>query len=341
VTAASAAPEQSFRFSNPVLARELRQRMSTPRIVIVLTAYLAILGGALVLLYRARANSTSQFRSVPGISEFADIGQSLFEFVLFFMVLLVLFVVPGFTAASIAGERERQTLRALQVTMLSPFGIVSGKVAASIALTVLLLIVSMPLLAIAFLIGGITFSEVFISLGMLLFSAAALACITVACSALVKRVPGAILLAYGVVIALVSSWPPIPWQPLPTYRTDRLRAQKPKSCSDRLDHNRRTYRTCPRRLLRFVTSSTNSRGSASRMGLASRMASAAFRFQSIRSATRFGSTRPPMARSAGRTKVDCRSRPNSCWSSAPLHWSDCSSPRAGSRHRRARIGRTR
>jgi len=43
---------------------------------------------------------------------------------------------------------------------------------------------------------------VFVSLAMLTFSALAVACLTVACSAIVRRVPAAIVTAYGMVLVL-------------------------------------------------------------------------------------------------------------------------------------------
>ena len=49
------------------------------------------------------------------------------------MVVLVLFFVPGLAAGAIAGERERQTLATLQVTLLRPRSILVGKIAAALA----------------------------------------------------------------------------------------------------------------------------------------------------------------------------------------------------------------
>lgn len=189
---------------SPVLYREIKQRMDNPRVIVVLTLYLVTLGGIVFAIYVARTGERTGGFNQPGVTEIAAIGQSLFEFVLFFMMLLVLFIVPGYTAPAIAGERERQTLMPLQVSMLRPRNIVIGKIASSVAFTLLLLTASLPLLAVAFLIGGITIEEVFVGLGIVLFTAVALACITVGCSALMKRVQGAIVIAYGVVLLLVG-----------------------------------------------------------------------------------------------------------------------------------------
>jgi len=189
--------------NNPVLLRELRERVTGRRTMVMLTVWLLVLSGIVALYYSSQTGGFGNNGFGSPVTQIARVGQSLFEWVLFFMIGLVLFLVPGFTAASIAGERERQTLLPLQVTMLRPVDIIVGKVAASLAFTVLLLVATLPLLAFAFLIGGITISEVFAGLGMVVFSAFSLACLTVACSALVKRVQGAIVLAYGLVLLMV------------------------------------------------------------------------------------------------------------------------------------------
>jgi len=191
-------------FNNPVLLREMRERVTGRRTMVMLTLWLLILSVTVALYYSSQTGGFGVINSGGSpVTQIARVGQNLYELVLFFMIGLVLFLVPGFTAASIAGERERQTLLPLQVTMLRPVDIIVGKVAASLAFTVLLLIATLPLLAFAFLIGGITISEVFSGLAMVVFSAFTLACLTVACSALVKRVQGAIVLAYGLVLVMV------------------------------------------------------------------------------------------------------------------------------------------
>lgn len=187
---------------NPVLLRELRERLASRRTMVMLTLWLAILSALVAIYYRSETGRNfGGFQ--PAVTELATIGQNLFEWVLFFMMGLVLFLVPGFTAASIAGERERQTLLPLQVTLLRPFSIVIGKVGASVAFTLLLIVATLPLLAFAYLIGGVTIADVFIALAMMVFTALALACVTVACSAMVKRVQGAIVLAYAITALLV------------------------------------------------------------------------------------------------------------------------------------------
>lgn len=189
-------------WQNPVLLRELDERLRTRRSAIMLTVWLLVLGGIVLFSYSVEIANGNQFGFESNLFEAARVGQNIFDWLLFFMVILVLFLVPGFTAASIAGERERQTLLPMQVTLLRPIDIVVGKVAASIVFTLLLIASTMPVLAFVWLVGGVTLGEVLAAISMTAFAALVMACVTVGCSALVRRVPAATVTAYGVVIAM-------------------------------------------------------------------------------------------------------------------------------------------
>ncbi|MCI9078283.1 MAG: ABC transporter permease subunit [Lachnospiraceae bacterium] len=72
---------------------------------------------------------------------------------------MVAFLVPVFTAGSIAGEREKQTLEILLTTVLKPGQIVIGKLMSSISMVVLLVFSSLPIISIIFTIGGINMAD--------------------------------------------------------------------------------------------------------------------------------------------------------------------------------------
>lgn len=141
--------------------------------------------------------------AVPSPTRFASVGRSVFEWLVMLMLLLVLFLVPGFTSGALAGERERQTLVPLQVTLMRPWQIVVGKLAASFAFLALLVVATAPFLAVAYLIGGVTTGSVLRGVGVVLFTGLALAGLTVCCSALFKRVQIATVMAYAATLFLV------------------------------------------------------------------------------------------------------------------------------------------
>jgi ABC-type transport system involved in multi-copper enzyme maturation permease subunit len=115
----------------------------------------------------------------------------------------VLLFVPGLTAGAIAGERERQTLLPLQVTLLRPRSIVVGKVLAGASFLVLLLVASLPVLVVSYMLGGINLVDSLRGLGVVLFVAVSLTVMIAAISAMIRRVQTATLVAYTFVALLV------------------------------------------------------------------------------------------------------------------------------------------
>ena len=187
---------------NPVLARELTERMRGPRAMVMLSGYLGVLGLVLVLVYRSKSDTANSRFGASPVTELATAGEAIFEWTLLFTMLLVLFLVPGFTAGSVAGERERQTLMAMQVTLLRPLSIVLGKLGASVVFTLLLVLATLPLLTVAYLIGGVTVPEIVRGLGMVMFTAVGIAAISLACSTFMRRVQTATVASYGMVLVL-------------------------------------------------------------------------------------------------------------------------------------------
>ena len=186
---------------NPVLSRELRQRMRGPRSAIVITLYLLILSLIVWTAYEG-VSRNDQF-SGPQVEEIAGLGRSIFQTLLFCVLLLVCFIVPGQTAGAIAGERERQTLIPLQITLLRSRSILVGKMLASLAFVLLLIVATLPLVGVAFILGGVELAEVLRSTAMLVVIAAFLASLSVFCSTLTRRTQGATVLAYALVLFLV------------------------------------------------------------------------------------------------------------------------------------------
>ncbi len=197
---------------NPVLRRELLERWRSRRAPITLTLYLAVLGGVLYLLYRLGfAMASSQFGFAgPGMGGPDPsivgpmLGRFLFESLLFFVLLLVLFVAPGYAAAQLSGERERRTLGLLQITLLSPLQIVLGKLGAAVAWLTLLVVATIPLGAAAFFLGGVGVADLVRGIGYILIIAICVAAMAIGISSLTKRTTGSIVLTYGLVLALTG-----------------------------------------------------------------------------------------------------------------------------------------
>jgi ABC-type transport system involved in multi-copper enzyme maturation permease subunit len=190
---------------NPVLARELRIRLRGRRAWILVTLYLLLLAVILFTVYSVEsvANSGGDPFSLPSPTRFASVGRGIYEWILLFMLLLVLFLVPGFTSGAIAGERERQTLVPLQVTLLRPWQIVTGKLAASFAFLALLVVAAAPFLGVAYLIGGVTIDAVLKGVVVVLFTGIVVGAVTVFCSSVFRRVQIATVISYAFVLIML------------------------------------------------------------------------------------------------------------------------------------------
>jgi ABC-type transport system involved in multi-copper enzyme maturation permease subunit len=123
-------------------------------------------------------------------------GRFLFQAMALLMMTAVVMVVPGVTALSIVGERERQTLSLLQVTQLSPFQLILGKLSSSLSYFLLLLVAVAPIMALPLLFGGMSFGDVFAALAIMIATAIMIGSVSLAISARARSSRGAVAGSY-------------------------------------------------------------------------------------------------------------------------------------------------
>lgn len=181
---------------NPVLGREIKERFRSRRAPIFVTLWVIGMGliGYLVYLL-AQLAARDAFGLGQGVAG-GYMGRFMFEGMLALLMTAVVMIVPGLTALSIVGERERQTFHILQVTQLSPLQIVLGKLWSSMSYFLLLLVAVAPVAALPLLFGGVSLSDVFVGLGMLLLTAVMLGSISIWGSSRARSSRGAVANAY-------------------------------------------------------------------------------------------------------------------------------------------------
>lgn len=242
---------------NPVLEREMKERVRGVRAVVMLTAFLALLALIVQIVYWSQTRQTvnNPFASPQSLSS-ARTGQMLFDILVFAIVVLLCFIVPGMAAASIAGERDRQTLVPLQVTLLRPSSILFGKLSASLAYLLLLVVAAAPFLAISFVFGGVTIGAVMKAIVAIVFVAAVLGSISVFCSVVFRRVQSATVAAQFLVFALLLGSPIV-------YGVQRVVFTRVSASSTSVRDNKAVLMLNPVVLVAdFVHSSSSSDGSA-------------------------------------------------------------------------------
>ena len=208
---------------NAVLQRELTERMRRRNTPVVITVFLLAVIVVFAAIFRGITSMNQAVHCVngrcftegAGVLGFAGAGRLLFQLLAFFAVVLACMIVPALTAAVISGERERQTLVPLQLTLLSPIAIVAGKLTASLAFMLLLLFATLPIIGVTFLIGGVALGEVLLVSLMIVLICLAIGAASVMCSSLIRRSQGATVAAYGLVFVLaIGTFVPMALLPL-------------------------------------------------------------------------------------------------------------------------------
>ncbi len=177
---------------NPVVGRELKERVRGLKAFVILSVFVLILVLTTFLVYEGTARNVDAFN----LAERTLVGRRIFETVTLVMVALVLFFVPGLTAGAVAGERERQTLLPLQVTLMRPYQILAGKVTAALAYLVLLIVAAIPVMAVAYALGGLRVIDIVRAIVAVVVLAVVIAAMVIAISTFVKRAQTATLLSY-------------------------------------------------------------------------------------------------------------------------------------------------
>lgn len=183
---------------NPVIAKELRNRMRGRRAFIGMILYLGLISLLLVLIYWSMLSGSSSQRWSPGFQQ--TVGKAVFGVVGIVELLLIGLTAPSLTASAIASERERQTLELLRTTLLSPAELVLGKFGAAISFLMLLIVAALPIQSLAFFLGGVGFPEMSISWLMLFVTTIAFSAMGMFCSSVNKSTAAATSWAYGLIV---------------------------------------------------------------------------------------------------------------------------------------------
>lgn len=185
---------------NPMVRKELWQRMREPRAWWIFTLYLAALGAIVAFAYFSQVESLF----LPNLQEVrgAQVGVSIFFSLVFGQLTLLLLLAPAFSAGSFTIEKEQRTLSGLLTSLLTAAQIWMGKFIAAMLYLTLLLFSSLPVLSLAFAFGGVRPKDVLIATGMSLFVLACLCSVGLYCSSYFRRSVHATAACYGIIIAL-------------------------------------------------------------------------------------------------------------------------------------------
>ena len=112
-------------------------------------------------------------------------------------LIIIGVVVPVRAASAISGEKERQTFDIMMTTNMTPLSIIAGKVMTAIVQSMFYVAASMPIMALCFVIGGMSWSYLFWFLAVAFLMSLFAASIGILCSSLCKRSIAAVIMSYG------------------------------------------------------------------------------------------------------------------------------------------------
>ena len=146
---------------------------------------------------------------ITGVTSSYGGGYSYQSLVVLFPVLgcrergLLSLKVPVITTGSISGERERQTLDIMLTTPVSPFSIVLGKLWSAMMIVMMYMIASIPVMAIAFILGGLSWWNLLGLFVMLLYLGIYVGSVGIFCSSIVKKSIAATILTIVIGIGII------------------------------------------------------------------------------------------------------------------------------------------
>ncbi len=177
---------------NPIIKRDVRVQSRSMKICWGVFAYELILALvfflAMIIIKEENQYSTGNIYSAL---------IWLYPVLAVTQLVILALIVPVRTASAISGEKERQTFDIMMTTSMTPFSIIMGKVMTAIIQSMFFVVASMPIMALSFVVGGMSWSYLFWFFAVALLMSFFAASIGILCSSLCKRSVSAVIMAYG------------------------------------------------------------------------------------------------------------------------------------------------
>ena len=144
---------------NPVAVRESRAMWRGARSFLLLLCYAGALSLVAFLAYNSEVRTASNWAQNNGTEmqvQSASVGHTLFMALSCVQLVAWVLIGPALSATSVSSERERGLLESLLMSNLKPRQIIAGKFTVSASFLGILIVATLPVLAICFLLGGVS-----------------------------------------------------------------------------------------------------------------------------------------------------------------------------------------
>lgn len=191
----------------PLLAKELVEMAARKRTYVIRT----VCALALFLISLIAVADMLRYRG-DGPLVMLGMGKYMVEVLAVCLMTGVYLLLPAVMCPAICAERESGTMTLLLISPLRPWQIVIQKLAARLIPVLSLVMLALPLMAVAYLYGGIESRVVYKSAYLIVLAAVQVGAVGLMCSAFFRTPGGALVATYVVLGSISWLWPGIVWE---------------------------------------------------------------------------------------------------------------------------------
>ena len=185
-------------FGFPLLTKDLleqaqRRRTYVVRAIEALVLYVFVL--AIAFHHFARANWN--------LFQLLGSGKEILESVFTVTTWGIYLILPAMTCGAIAGERERETWQLLLVTRLGKRTILLEKYFSRIVAALSFLVLTIPIMVVAYPMGGVTATRIFDAVWCLLLCILIVGATGICCSAWCRTIAWALISTYLLIVGWI------------------------------------------------------------------------------------------------------------------------------------------
>ena len=183
-----------YLLENPVLQRELLVNLRQLRAMVLLFAYIAMLGVVVYAAWpsQARIDLTRRSQEAEQLVGLFFLGQ----------YVLMTLMTPSFAAGTITGEKERHTYEMLLASPIRPAAILLGKLLAALCHLAVLVFASLPIVMLCLPLGGVSPYEVAATYVGMAASVTLFGVICIAASSYFTRTIASLVVSYLLILPL-------------------------------------------------------------------------------------------------------------------------------------------
>ena len=185
-----------WRLDWPLLGKELLEQAARKQMYVIRVTYALVLFGAFGVYY------TRHLAEGPVLA----LGRGLapFNFLVAAQLVTIFLFLPPLMAGALAQEKERETLGLLFLTDLTPWELILQKYVGRLIPMLTLLFLSLPLLAVAYSLGGVSIGMLYSSAATLFLTCLWVGALALECSAHEATTFQALVRCWGICLAFAT-----------------------------------------------------------------------------------------------------------------------------------------